>query len=302
MADVKKIGLGTAQFGLDYGISNATGQVPENEVERILRGARAERIDTLDTAALYGDAESVLGDVIDNHAEFKIISKTVGVDEDEVTPVEVYRIKQTIHKSLLRLKTASIYGLLVHDVNDLFKPHSERLIEMLRQCQQNGKVKKIGVSIYTGEQIDRVLELFTPDLVQVPGSIIDQRLVRSGHLTKLKEYGVEIHLRSAFLQGLLLMPPDQLNPYFEPIKEHLSAYHEYLEENNVTPLQSALQYALSLDEIDRVIVGVCSRSELTGVIEATKKSLPEQFEFDRWGVNTPAFVNPAEWRLIPELV
>lgn len=302
MSFVSKIGIGTAQFGLDYGISNLTGQVSEGEVERILRGARAEGIDTLDTAALYGESESVLGGVIDNHSEFKIITKTVGVDSHEVTPAELYRIKETVDKSLLRLHAPQIYGLLIHDVNDLFKPHSEQLIDLLREFRERGKVQKIGVSIYTSEQIDQVLELFTPDLVQVPGSIVDQRLVRSGHLQKLKDIGVEIHLRSAFLQGLILMSPEELDPYFDPIKDHLRDYRAYLNKYDVTPLQAALQYTLGLEQIDRVIVGFCSRSELTGVIKAAKKALPEKFEFDRWGLEDSAFVNPAEWQLIPELV
>lgn len=302
LSNIERIGLGTAQFGLDYGISNSLGQVPADEVARILKLASEAGIDTLDSAALYGDSEAVLGELIDDHHAFKIITKTVGVGTEAVTFKELDRIQRIVEKSLVRLKTDRLYGLIVHDVNDLFKPNSDRLIDMLNDYRQAGTVEKIGTSIYTAAQLDRLLDRFTPDLVQLPGNVLDQRLVSSGHLKKLKSLGVEIHMRSVFLQGLLLMTPAEIDPYFETIVPHLEAYHTSLKRNGVTPLQGALQFALGLEEVDRVIIGVCSCSELRGVIGAAENVVTAGVDFNRYALDDPAFLNPSNWRLTPELV
>ena len=104
----------------------------------------------------------------------------------------------------------NVYGLLAHHADDLLVPGGRRVFEEMQRLLEEGLVRKIGVSVYSGQQIDSILELYTPDIVQLPLNLFDQRLLESGHLEKLKRRGVEIHARSVFLQGLLLIEPDQV--------------------------------------------------------------------------------------------
>ena len=56
-----KLGLGTVQFGMHYGISNREGKTPLREVTKILHVARDNQISVLDTAAQYGGQRTGVG-------------------------------------------------------------------------------------------------------------------------------------------------------------------------------------------------------------------------------------------------
>lgn len=291
------LGLGTVQFGCDYGIANRSGQVSYEEVERILGRAATLGIKVLDTAALYGLSEETLGTVLGPEHPFQIVTKTCKLAADSVTDNETVQLVRTFERSLKRMNQNSVYGLLIHDANDLLKPGGGKLVETLNQLKSDGRVTKIGVSVYTPEQIDKLLAMFTPDLIQVPLNVFDQRLVSGGHLERLRRGGVEIHVRSVFLQGLLLMPPGTVDAYFEPMRARLVNFHNDMTAIGSTPLQGALQFALSRTEVDTVLVGVCSRSELEEIRSAAIHPTSTEMDFSRWAVNDPRFVDPSQWRL-----
>jgi len=133
------------------------------------------------------------------------------------------------------------------------------------------------------------------DLVQVPVNVFDQRLVKSGALAELKRRGIQVHARSAFLQGLLLMAPAKLPAYFEPIRDRIEAWHSFCAERDLTPLAGALGFATGLADVDRVVVGVESVQQLQEVIAAAVP-LPAA-DFATFALDDPAFVDPSRWQV-----
>jgi aryl-alcohol dehydrogenase-like predicted oxidoreductase len=290
---VRKLGLGTVQWGMDYGLTNREGMTPRAEVGRILAAARADGVCVLDTAALYGEAESVLGQ--HSLGGFRIVTKTPRFARAKITPVEVDDLRATFERSLVQLRVASLHGLLAHHADDLLVPGGERLIDAMRDLQREGKVSRIGVSVYEGAQISSLLERFTPDIVQLPINVLDQRLIEDGSLERLKALGIEVHARSAFLQGLLLMAPASLPHGLTPLRPSIEAWHAACNDQALSPLQAALSFVCDIDAIDCCLVGVQSLAQWSGC----RLALASTSNFDASGLasNNPAFVNPANWRL-----
>ena len=289
-----KLALGTVQFGTAYGVSNRKGQPSADEVARILSTAHRAGIRIVDTAPLYGESELVLGRVAGADDRFDIVTKT----ESLVESARVSRISQIFRQSLDRLRRGRVYGLLVHHASDLALPSAGAVVRELRGLKDAGLVAKIGASVYTGADIDRVLELFTPDIVQLPLNVFDQRLIRSGHLERLKERGVEIHCRSVFLQGLLLMEPERLHSYFSAVRPALSAFQSLARTSRVSPLKVALEFAKRRPEIDRILVGVCAEEELAQVLEAYLAPDVAPDDMAGFAQTDEAILNPALWKLI----
>ena len=290
-----KIALGTAQFGMDYGLSNTHGKTDKYEVSKILQYAYDYGISLIDTASSYGDSEKILGEVITNYY-CKLVTKTPHFSDSYIDNSHVVKLKESFHQSLFNLKQKDIYGLLLHSCDDLLKPGGGLLLQEMENIKSNGLVKKIGVSLYNSEQIDIVLSKFNIDLVQLPINIFDQQLLIGGWLDKLKDYDVEIHARSAFLQGLLLMTNDLVPPYFFPIKKNLEEFYKSAKELSLSQLELALGYVLGVSEIDQVVVGVNTVEQLKEIIKATKVKI-NPMEFSDISINDPAFTNPSLWKV-----
>ena len=287
---IGKLGLGTVQWGQDYGISNPKGKTPQDEVKRILSIAKLNNIDLLDTAHHYGDSELIIGK--SNLKNFKIITKTGFFKNNYISDLDKENLISTFKESLTKLSLESIYGLLIHDVNDLFKDGGENLVDSLKLLKKNGFVKKIGISIYDSYQIKSALKIFKPDIVQLPINIFDQRLIKDGTLKDLSELNIEIHARSVFLQGLLFMKKDNLPEYFSPWKNKISDWHLHCRINKVTPLSASLNFVLGLPEVNRCLVGVNSASQLEEIIIASRKGtlLTQDFATD-----DEKLINPRNW-------
>lgn len=288
-----RLGLGTVQFGLDYGISNSAGQVSAEEVSRILTLAAESGMRVLDTAAAYGTSEEVLGQWLPSDHAFDLVTKTLPLGGEPVTPQSVTLVIETFHRSLVRLKQPRVYGLMVHHAQDLLAEGGEVLWESLQSLKEQGFVSKIGASVYSSGQIDRLLAL-PLDLIQLPLNVLDQRLVKSGQLAALKARGVEIHIRSAFLQGLLLMPLDQLPAQFASIRGHLQTYHAAMAAHGLSPAGSALACVRALAEVCEVIVGVTSRKQLEELIEASSQDASE-VDFAPFAWMDENLLDPSRW-------
>ena len=250
---MSKLALGTVQFGLDYGINNQRGKVPENEAVEILEYAFKSGIDTLDTAAAYGSSEEVIGKFIrKNPKAFKIVSKLPKCRSEEVIGI--------VERSLERLKGPSLYGYLLHDFKS-FQGDPEILngLNALKAC---GRIRKVGFSLYYPAELEFLLQNKVEfDLLQVPYSIFDQRFGK--YFKKMKDQGVEVHTRSTFLQGLVFKPPRELAPFFDAIKDKLSKLADISE-----PVSACLGFVLLNKQIDRVVVGVDSRKNLEEIIRS----------------------------------
>ncbi len=258
MNSLSRIALGTAQFGFPYGVANKLGQVTQAEAKTILEFAAANGIDTLDTAIAYGDSESYLGKI--GTKEFKVITKLPSVPE---SCMNVNRwLTQQFHESLGRLGLSQVYGLLLHHSGQLSNENGGSIYRTLQEFKMKGLVQKIGISIYSPFELEAVIPAYSLDLVQAPFNMLDQRLLNSGWLNRMKDLNVEVHTRSTFLQGLLLMPEDAIPKKFSPWKKVWQTWHSWLEVHDVKAVHAALAFPLSFPQIDRVIIGVDSFSQL----------------------------------------
>ena len=287
------LGLGTVQWGMRYGIANTQGIPSEADVGMILKQATAKGISMLDTAPAYGSAENVLGQCgVDR---FNVVTKTPVFKTTVITAEQAALLDKTFKQSLARLECEHLYGLLIHHVDDLFIPGGERLIEVMLRLKADRLVEKIGASIYDSTQIDMLLNRYTIDLVQLPINVLDQRLIYDGRLQDLKAQSIEIHARSIFLQGLLVMEPDNLNPYFDPIKPLLKRFHQAATNQGMTCIHAAIVFVRDVPEIDTLILGVNDFSQLEECMAFYRNSA--NFNASELACNDPSFVNPALWRL-----
>ena len=286
------LGLGTVQFGMPYGVANRGERTPHDELAAIIELAARSAIGVLDTAALYGESERMLGAALPAAHPFRIVTKTPVFAGAEAVPGA---LAAAFERSLANLGQDRLYALLVHDADDLLKPGGDALWKAMDSLRQQGLIEKAGVSVYTAGQTDAVLERFEPGLVQLPVSIVDQRLVQSGHLSALKRRGIEIHARSVLLQGLLLMRPEERPAYFSRFDSEISGFNRFLERYGMTPLEAALAFVADLDEIDVALVGVTTRAQLRACLGAFRPSRPARPDFSGAACRSESLLNPALW-------
>lgn len=283
------LALGTAQFGLPYGIANRAGQVARTEARAMLQLASEHGVDTIDTAIAYGDSEKCLGEIGING--FKLVTKLPAVP-DSCTDITTW-INEQVRASLTRLGVPTAYGLLLHKSEQLLGPKGAEVYRALQVLKNDGQVKKLGVSIYSPSELDALLPYYDIDLVQAPFNLVDQRLHRTGWLKRLKDNGVEVHTRSAFLQGLLLMAEADLPAQFAPWSVLWHRWQKWLLENDTTSLQACLAFLMPFTEIDRVVVGADSVKHLAQILSVTSRAsigeLPDLYCEDE------NLINPAQW-------
>ncbi len=268
---MNRLALGTAQFGLDYGIANRRGRIPDDEARAILRRARVAGIDMLDTAIAYGDSETRLGAM--GIAGWQVISKLPAAPEacDDISKWVV----DAISGSLDRLHCRRLTGLLLHRPQQLLEAAGHRLYEALALVKRDGLVERVGVSIYDPGELDALGGRYRFDIVQAPFNILDHRLIETGWLRRLADEGVELHARSVFLQGLLLMRPDERPRKFDRWTSLWSRWEAWLSADRLSPLQACLRHVLSFPEISRVIVGVDGSLQLDEILEASRGPVPQ---------------------------
>lgn len=278
---LEKLGLGTVQFGQAYGVSNTCGQVPLEGAAAILARAAASGITLLDTAANYGDAETVLATL--DTAPFRIVSKTIGLKHGLGAVIDRARQSATVLKA---------DTLLVHAASDLEGAGGPALWTALQQLRSEGIFRKIGISVYAADDPARLAARFRPDVMQLPFSLLDQRLLANGTLARLTELGVEVHARSLFLQGLLFLetPPEKLR-HAAP---RLAAIRSQLRDAGTTPLAAALGFVLSRPEIAFGLVGVTSAQEMDEIITAARSPLPD-LDWADFALDDDVTLTPSLW-------
>jgi aryl-alcohol dehydrogenase-like predicted oxidoreductase len=296
MTALARIGLGTVQFGMNYGVSNRGGRPQEREVTAILARAVARGVGYLDTAPAYGDAEALLGRLLPEQHGLHIITKTPPVPDAIVERRHGLQWLQGFERSLDRLRVDSLYGLLVHRAADLGKPGWEHLVEVLHGLKSRGMVGRIGVSIYDEQQLDLAESRFGVELVQLPLNALDRRPIVSGLIARLKAQGSEIHARSVFLQGLLLMPPSDLKEFFEPVRPALARLNAEWAQRGLSPLAACLAFVLRQPEIDAAVVGVNSLAEFDQIADAVA-ALPDidGGGVAGWSEIAPEYLDPSRW-------
>lgn len=294
-----KISIGTAQFGLDYGITNNKGRILFPEVLKILKIAQDNNISKIDTARSYGVAEETLGKAIHDHENFKITTKFY-IDKNYLCQTEkVKEWEKIFSKSLKNLNTKKIDTLLIHNPNNIMKNQYEILFDWLFHLKEKNLINNIGVSIYKKEDLNNV-NLKNIDVVQLPFSIYDQRLFLDGTIKSLYENQILIQARSIFLQGLLLQP---INKWPNCLSKSFKIHHQNcqisLKELNINPIEAALSFPLKCKYLDSLIVGLSSLGDFKQILDQISKIQNNEYNdlTTNFSWSNEEDLDPRNWKL-----
>ena len=296
MSFARKLGLGTVQWGMQYGIANRTGQPDDQQVSTMLTRAKAAGVLVLDTAHDYGTAEFTIGGLAASNG-LRCVTKTPYLRVQTVTAGELATFTSSFSESLCRLGTRHVHGLLVHDAGNLLSAGGERLWEWLQTEKAKGRVRKVGASVYRPEQLSELLDRYPLDIVQLPLNVYDQRFLSSGLLTHLDALGVEVHARSAFLQGLLLLDVSELPPMFHPIRAHHDRWRRAAGGDRQFALAAALRFCLERPEVDYVIVGADNDVQLAEILAAAEQERASAVEYASFALSDERVLDPSKWAL-----
>ena len=272
----KQICLGSAQFGLNYGVTNSKGKLNFEEVKEIINFADDIGINIIDTAQDYGDAEKIIGKCISKKRSLKIISKLRSHENTFFIRDDLSKLQKNLEETLNNLKVDFLECLLLHNENDLFKEGSSYLLEWIEKVKKLGLIKNFGISVYNFKNISEIQKL-NLDIIQLPLSIYNRENFESGFINKLDQIGLKIQARSIYLQGIVLSKPTELpnwvneNDYEEHIK-----FQNKLKKYNISPLEACINYVKSINEIDSIVVGVTSKDEL----KELKDIWDQDFDFE----------------------
>jgi aryl-alcohol dehydrogenase-like predicted oxidoreductase len=284
-----KLALGTVQFGTDYGAFNPGGRPDEAAVAACLDRAEAAGIDTLDTARAYGASEDVLGRLAAPR-RFRIVTKVAPLGEAGADA-----IARSVEASLAALRADRVRALLLHDAADLAGPDGDRVWAALDRLRSEGLIEKAGVSVYAPEAAVALAGRYPVDIVQAPYSVFDQRMRTSGAFAALAERGVEIHVRSVFLQGFALADPAALPPGLAAHRGLLERFRAAAAAAGATPLQLALTAVLGEAAVARAVLGVDGPAQLEEILAAARAPAPD-VDLSGCASGDLALLNPSTWR------
>lgn len=290
-----KLALGTAQFGMHYGVTNINGRPSREEIGKILEKSALEGIDTIDTARLYADSESVLGGLSPQVSKFDIFTKTTKVNSSSVGSSDIEKIKRNIDVSFEMLDGLRVHGLLLHNGSDLLLKNGEKLFDVLANLKSEGLISKIGVSAYFSDEIFKIIDEFPIDVVQIPLSVLDQRPINSGLLEIMSSKGIAVHVRSVFLQGILLSSPNEVPARFNPIAATIEEIDGLAKDLGVTRASILFDFVKKNELIDKVIIGVNSTFELEECLLAFKNEVHSSIDYSRYSCSIEKIINPSLW-------
>lgn len=272
--------LGTAQFGMNYGITNSSR--PNNkEVNQILRYCLDHSIHTIDTAQSYGVSEKIIGD-FSSRKDFMINTKISCSNE--------LSLSELVDISLSRLKVNSIDGVYIHDTQNLSL--FENLKHQIDELKKDNIVKEFGISVYDQEEYDSAMQFYDFDMVQVPVNLFDQRLIRNGFLERMRHENKKIHARSIFLQGLLLERISLIPKKFHQSIDEFKRFEEFVEVQKISKLDACIAFIKSLP-LDGCIIGINSLDQL----QSSSDSFQKNISLDHFSVklNDETIIDPRYW-------
>ncbi len=257
---MNRIVLGGAQLGLPYGILNGGETLSREEVARILDTAVGHGIDAIDTAIAYGQSESVIGETA--QYRFKIISKLPPIPLD-VSNVSQW-VRTQVDASLSRLKCTSLDALLLHRSQDLTDAHGAELYAAINSLKVEKIIQRFGISIYTPDELDGIIGTFDIDVVQAPLNVFDRRIL--GVIDQLTALNIEVHVRSVFLQGVLIAKPENRPQRFQPWSDHFARFDEWVLSSGVSAMACCLGFALQQSGVAKLVIGTTSPESLTEIM------------------------------------
>lgn len=288
-----KLILGTVQFGLDYGINNTKGKPSDTTITEILNTAYTNGIHILDTAEAYGNSQERIGNYHKKGIhQFDIITKFSASVKSLPK-----NISERIKYNMQQLQVERLYCYMFHSFND-FSKYFEGFKTELLQLKSSGIIQNIGVSIYTNKEFEQVINTTGIDIIQLPFNLLDNNNQRGKLLKKAKEKGIEIHTRSAFLQGLFFKNLETLSGNLQELKPALQELKNVCSAQN-TMADIALNYAYNQENIDYVVIGVDNASQLQANITSIEKSISEEIitAINSIIIKEITLLNPSNWRL-----
>jgi len=263
---MNRIVLGGAQLGLPYGVLNGGETLSREEVARILDTAAGHGIDSIDTAIAYGQSESIIGETSQNR--FKIISKLPPLPLD-VSNVFEWVLAQ-VEASLSRLKCTSLDALLLHRPQDLTEAHGAELFAAISSLKIEKTIQRFGVSIYTPDELNSIIGTFDIDVVQAPLNVFDRRIL--GVIGQLSALNIEVHVRSVFLQGVLIAKPEDRPQRFNQWSEHFAMFDEWVNSSGMSAMACCLGFALQQPGIAKLVIGTTSATSLAEMMTSIPNS------------------------------
>ena len=266
---MNRIVLGGAQLGLPYGILNGGETLSREEVARILDTAVDRGIDSIDTAIAYGQSESIIGETSQNR--FNIISKLPPL------PVDISNVSEWVHSqvqgSLSRLKCTSLDALLLHRPQDLTGAQGAELYAAIGSLMAEKMIHRFGVSIYSPDDLEGIIDTFDIGIVQAPLNVFDRRILRV--TDQLSALNIEVHVRSVFLQGVLIANPKDRPQRFEPWSEHFALFDEWVRSSGVSAMACCMGFALQQSGIAKLVIGTTSAESLDEIMNSIPNSVLE---------------------------
>lgn len=258
---VSVMSLGTVQFGMDYGIANLAGQPTEDGCHKMLDKAFGLGVNSIDTAAKYGNSEIVIGNYFKQYpgvAESIVLTTKLVSDLDNTASFEMLE-KEMISKmemSLERLGLKKISNLLLHNMIDIYR-FGFKIEKALKSLVKRGYVDNIGASVYTTKDIEEVLKYDDYNVIQIPVNVFDQRIIRTGLLDKLHKKGYFIFVRSVFAQGLFFLDPNTIeDPMLEiHAKKHLQKLKNMCDTKSISIAEYAVSFIRSFSAVDSLVLG-----------------------------------------------
>ena len=285
---LSKIILGTAQFGLNYGINNSNGKISNDEIFKILDFAYKKGIKTLDTAPSYGDSEILIGNYfeLNPNKQFKVITK---ISNSNLS------LERQLMSSLNKLKIEKIQVLLFHSF-DLFKKFQDEIPLFVRNFK--GKYfNELGVSVYGNDQINMLNDNNTIERIQSPFNLLDNSNLRKESILNFKSKGKRVDARSIFLQGLFFKSIQSLSSNFKSIENELIFLNKIANDHEISLKCIALNYALGQKYLDHLVIGIDSLQQLKSNIKNINTVIPNKVisKINSIRIKNPEILNPSLW-------
>ena len=284
-----KLIIGSANFEQTYGIKK--NFIKKKEIKKLFKLAAKNNIKKIDTSPLYNNSEKIIGSLRNNR--FGIISKIPSIPGNiKKVDIRKWLEKKTIN-SIKNLKVKKLDALLLQNSNSLLSKNGNEIYAGLKYMKIKGLTQKIGISIYDFNTLKEIIKKFKLDLVQAPFNVLDRRLLSKGWLKKLKENKIEVHARSIFLQGILLLKYKDLPKKFSKYKNHWMIWENWLKKNNIDSLNACVRFVLQHKHLDGVVIGCNSSDHLSQILKL--KQTKSNFSFPNLNVKNKKLIDPREW-------
>jgi aryl-alcohol dehydrogenase-like predicted oxidoreductase len=289
---ISKLSIGTAQIGQAYGLNAAQNNIDINEASKIIALCREIGINNIDTAYSYGHSERILGNV--GIGGFNVNSK-FSIEDIERQNIHEDKLVDLIEESLRRLKISKLDSLLLHNSKDLFGKNKKIILSVLNKLKDRDLISKFGISVYSPSELLKCLDLCEPDIIQAPLNYFDKRFLNKEIIHRLKSNKIELHVRSIFLQGLLLINGNEIPERFSRWSSELHIWHNFLLENNLRALDACLYFALNQKMASKVVFGIDSLIHLTEISESLSRIQELKIDFPDYPSFQKELIDPRVW-------